>query len=249
MTQGNGNADTVDCTITSINGGAYTLLDTQGDGADVALSWKITTMTGGSSSAALIQATDGNFYGTTGLGGAFNLGTVFKMTPTGVVTVLHSFGESPNDGANPMGSLVQGADGNLYGTTTSGGSFSRGIAFRLDIAPCRDELTLSYSAGTLNLGFTLQSPVPATWSTWVGSSGGFMNLWSIPIPAVSPAVSFNVPIAGVPPSGTLQFVTAVTAPEGVMCFDSKSIDTGGAGPAARDLMNLLLSKGLKLPPW
>jgi uncharacterized repeat protein (TIGR03803 family) len=69
----------------------------------------------------LIQAIDGNLYGTTGGGGAYNDGTVFKITPRGTLTTLHSFEGLGGDGADPSG-LVQATDGNLYGTTTFGGS-------------------------------------------------------------------------------------------------------------------------------
>ena len=72
----------------------------------------------------LIQATDGNFYGTTAVGGAFGYGTVFKITPAGMFTALYSFcPQKPcADGANPMAGLIQAADGNLYGTTLYGGT-------------------------------------------------------------------------------------------------------------------------------
>jgi uncharacterized repeat protein (TIGR03803 family) len=73
--------------------------------------------------SGLIQGTDGNFYGTTYYGGANNDGTVFKITPSGVLTQLYSFCSQPNcaDGANPMASLIQATDGDLYGTTLYGG--------------------------------------------------------------------------------------------------------------------------------
>ena len=71
--------------------------------------------------APLIRASDGMFYGTTESGGAFNLGTVFKMAPNGTVTLLHAFASS-SDGASPVAALVQGMDGNFYGTTPTGGS-------------------------------------------------------------------------------------------------------------------------------
>jgi uncharacterized repeat protein (TIGR03803 family) len=73
----------------------------------------------------LIQATDGNFYGTTARGGGTldpGDGTVFKITPTGTLTVLHSF--EGTDGETPLGALVQGTDGNFYGTTSFGGANS-----------------------------------------------------------------------------------------------------------------------------
>jgi uncharacterized repeat protein (TIGR03803 family) len=70
----------------------------------------------------LIQATDGSFYGTTTLGG-IGAGTIFRITPEGTLTTLHSFVGYPTDGANPSGPLIQARDGNFYGTTAEGGAF------------------------------------------------------------------------------------------------------------------------------
>jgi uncharacterized repeat protein (TIGR03803 family) len=75
----------------------------------------------------LLLATDENFYGVTSTGGGSTscrsgCGSVFKLTPNGAMTVLHSF--SLTDGAYPAAALVEGADGNLYGTTSAGGSNS-----------------------------------------------------------------------------------------------------------------------------
>jgi kumamolisin len=67
-----------------------------------------------------IKGSDGNFYGTTFDGGANGKGVVFKITPDGAETILHSF--SVNDGQGPH-TLVQGLDGNLYGTTYVGSGF------------------------------------------------------------------------------------------------------------------------------
>jgi uncharacterized protein (TIGR03437 family) len=69
--------------------------------------------------AGLLQASDGNFYGTTGIGRINELGTVYKLTPSGVLTLLHVFGLVVPDGAGPQGGLIQAQDGNLYGTTQS----------------------------------------------------------------------------------------------------------------------------------
>ncbi|MGO9084583.1 MAG: choice-of-anchor tandem repeat GloVer-containing protein [Candidatus Sulfotelmatobacter sp.] len=80
--------------------------------------------------APLLQAPDGNFYGTTESGGSAGYGTVFKMTPKGIVSSVYSFdgthGESPY-----FGSLAQGSDGNFYGTTSEGGSYGQGVVFKL----------------------------------------------------------------------------------------------------------------------
>jgi uncharacterized repeat protein (TIGR03803 family) len=79
--------------------------------------------------AGLIQATDGNFYGTTAGGGINGLGTVFKITPSGTLTTLHSF--DGTDGTSPYGTLVQGANGKFYGTTVYGGANGDGTVFKI----------------------------------------------------------------------------------------------------------------------
>jgi uncharacterized repeat protein (TIGR03803 family) len=78
-------------------------------------------------SAGLVQGTDGNFYGTTegGFGGPDSLGTVFKITPDGKLKTLHSF-EGEEHGFFPVAGLVEGTDGNFYGTTRQGGAHDGG---------------------------------------------------------------------------------------------------------------------------
>jgi uncharacterized repeat protein (TIGR03803 family) len=82
---------------------------------------------------SLVEASDGNFYGTTSSGGGAvhctthpmsECGTIFRITPAGQHTVLHTFGSTPGDGATPNGSLIQTSDGNFYGTTAVGGDLS-----------------------------------------------------------------------------------------------------------------------------
>ena len=79
--------------------------------------------------AALVQATNGDLYGTTSFGGDYSIaefggGTVFKITPSGALTTLHTFCVQRGcpDGAQPYGALVQADDGNFYGTTLNGGA-------------------------------------------------------------------------------------------------------------------------------
>lgn len=81
--------------------------------------------------AGLVQGADGNLYGTASGGGAGNVGTVFKITTSGTLTTLHSFCSelSCADGSQPKAALVQGSDGNFYGTTYTGGSY--GTVFKI----------------------------------------------------------------------------------------------------------------------
>ena len=77
----------------------------------------------------LAQGRDGNLYGTTSAGGTVNMGTIFKVTPSGTVTTLYNF--SGMDGQNPDAGLILGTDGNLYGTATRGGVNNDGTVFKI----------------------------------------------------------------------------------------------------------------------
>jgi uncharacterized repeat protein (TIGR03803 family) len=103
-------------------------------------------------SGGLVQGCDGNFYGTTGGGGTNNSGTVFRISTNGVLTSLYSFGSVldvngiPLDGADPTAGLVQGSDGNFYGTTSGGGRYCNGTVFRIS---GDGALTSLYSFGSV----------------------------------------------------------------------------------------------------
>ncbi len=95
----------------------------------------------------LIQATNGDFYGITRAGGTTGFGTVFKITPSGTLTTLHSFcssGVFPDcpDGQQPGSALVQASNGDLYGTTISGGAYDGGTIFKITLG---GTLTTLYS--------------------------------------------------------------------------------------------------------
>jgi uncharacterized repeat protein (TIGR03803 family) len=108
--------------------------------------------------AGLAQGSDGGFYGTTEFGGTNNSGTVFKISAIGALTRLYSF-TGGDDGANPEAVLVQGRDGNLYGTTCNGGAWGAGTVFRLSVGPAAPAFqTVTLTNGTLSL----------TWSTAAG---------------------------------------------------------------------------------
>jgi uncharacterized repeat protein (TIGR03803 family) len=96
---------------------------------------------------AVVQGTDGNFYGTTEYGGANSCvgnapgcGTIFKITSKGTFTTVHSF--NGTDGSQPVAGLVEGIDGNFYGTALSGGANGFGTVFK--VSP-KGTLTTLYS--------------------------------------------------------------------------------------------------------
>jgi uncharacterized repeat protein (TIGR03803 family) len=118
---------------TTYNGGSKGL----GTFFEVTTSGTLTVLhsfTGGKTDGAnptggLTLGTDGNFYGTTQMGGASLQGTVFKMTTTGTITLLHSF-NSVTDGSFPWGPPIEGTDGNFYGTA-SGGKGQDGLLYKV----------------------------------------------------------------------------------------------------------------------
>ncbi|HYV30396.1 MAG TPA: choice-of-anchor tandem repeat GloVer-containing protein, partial [Candidatus Binatia bacterium] len=102
--------------------------------------------------AALVEGKDGYFYGTTTVGGAYGSGTVFRMSPSGVLTTLLYF--DGFNGANPASPLVQATDGSFYGTTPNGGANGFGTVFRLNVP-------------TLSLNIELSgSHIVLSWPSW-----------------------------------------------------------------------------------
>jgi uncharacterized repeat protein (TIGR03803 family) len=127
--------------------------------------------------APLLQGTDGNFYGTAQLGGnstqcVGGCGTVFKMTPSGVLSVLYNFDEL--HGEVPLGPLLQGSDGNFYGTTTGGGTYGPhccGVIFM--ITPAGALTVLHDFPASLDDGINVMAGlVQATDGNLYGSTAG-----------------------------------------------------------------------------
>jgi uncharacterized repeat protein (TIGR03803 family) len=126
---------------------------------------------GSGPASGLIQASDGNFYGTTYSGGALNFGTVFKITDEGTLTTLHSF--QGFDGNGPNG-LVQANDGNFYGTTPFGAAKNYGTIFQITPA---GTLTTLHSFNGTDGGTPLAGLVQATNGNFYGTTsvGGTLN--------------------------------------------------------------------------
>lgn len=165
--------------------------------------------------AGLIQATDGNFYGTTAGGGAYDEGTVFKMTSGDTLTTLYSFHLS-----NPYPSaLVQATDGNFYGTTQGGGTYGYGTVFKMT------------SGGTLTTLYSFCSQTNCTdgaipYASLVQAIDG--NFYGTTFKGGDSDAS----CVGVPGCGTVFKIT----PEGTLTtlynFCSQTNCTDGEGPVA-----------------
>jgi len=119
--------------------------------------------------AGLIQAANGNLYGTTMGGGANGDGTVFEITPAGALTTLHSF--SGTDGSSPLAALVQANNGSLYGTTSTGGTNGAGTIFEITAAGVFSTFhTFAYSDGAAPFAGLIQATDGNLYGTT--SSGG-----------------------------------------------------------------------------
>ncbi|HEY0745288.1 MAG TPA: choice-of-anchor tandem repeat GloVer-containing protein [Steroidobacteraceae bacterium] len=132
--------------------------------------------------AGLIQGSDGNFYGTTYFGGSSAFGTVFKVTPSGTETVLYSFAGG-SDGEHPYAGVIQGSDGNFYGTTYQGGASGLGTVFK--VTPSGTETVLYSFAGGLSDGANPEAGVIQGsdgnfyGATYLGGASGFGTVFEL----------------------------------------------------------------------
>ena len=145
-------------------------------GGSLTTLWSFTNgLDGANSYATLAQGVDGNFYGTTESGGANGWGTVFSISPTGALSNLWEF-TGCSDGAYPAAGLVQGSDGNFYGTTYGSGSgpFGYGTVFR--ISPDGSLTTLWSFANGVDGAYSYAALVQGVdgnfYGTTVGSGSG-----------------------------------------------------------------------------
>ena len=125
-------------------GGNGAVFEVSSSGAETVLYSFTGSPDGAQPKAGLILDAQGNLYGTTANGGNSVFGTVFKVTPSGTETVLYSF-TGGGDGSHPDAGLVLDALGNLYGTTSGGGSSNNGTVFR--VVPSGAETVLYSFAG------------------------------------------------------------------------------------------------------
>jgi uncharacterized repeat protein (TIGR03803 family) len=147
----------------------------------------------------LVQAGDGNFYGTTEVGGASGIGTVFRMTPGGTVTFPVSF--NGGNGGYPFGGLTLGRDGNLYGTTAFGTVFQMTTSGVLSTLASFNGLNGSEPTGALVQG---QDGNFYGTTAYGGASGDGNVFRMTSAGALTNLVSFNLANGGTPYAGLVQ---------------------------------------------
>ena len=185
--------------------------------------------------SGVIQGFDGNFYGTTSQGGNPGPGTVFQITPQGHVTILHSFSQTTSDGNTPEAGLIQGNDGNFYGTTDEGGTVSQGTIFQ--ITPQGTETILHNFGSVANDGASSFAPlVQSSAGNFYGITlqGGVSNkgtIYSI-IPSQAP---IHAPVFTGSAYATTGLYTPFTyTPKAAFGTSGSGVEIGNARSAADD---------------
>lgn len=160
----------------------------------------------------MVQGSDGNFYGTTRAGGGtqtyypYGYGTIFRITSSGTLTTLYIFSET--DGSVPTSGMIQGTDGNFYGTTEGGGTEVDGTVFKM--TPAGTLITLHSFDGAD--GSAPQRLVQATNGAFYGTTvGGGVN-------GDGTVFSLAIGLGGTSPSTT------------ILGLSPASITVGSAGP-------------------
>ncbi|MEO6785188.1 MAG: choice-of-anchor tandem repeat GloVer-containing protein, partial [Chthoniobacteraceae bacterium] len=161
--------------------------------------------TGTAPLAGLFKATDGNFYGTTSTGGTFgSAGTVYRMSQGGTLTTLANFYNNTNatlSGNNPQSCPVQGADGNFYGTTNTGGASGLGCIFKMTPAG-QVTILVSFNSSSVPLG---SNPICGL---TLGADGNFYGVTQ------NGGSSFLGTIFKVTPAGALTTLVSFTGTTG-----------------------------------
>jgi uncharacterized repeat protein (TIGR03803 family) len=150
--------------------------------------------TGASPNGQLIEARDGSIYGVTSGGGAYNNGILYRLNPsTFAEKVLHNFGSTPYDGYNPGDGVIQGSDGNFYGTTVWGGAYTCGTIYQLSESGDYSHL-YSFAVATFGCPFPIATPFQNTdgrffGGTQYGGDYGYGTLYTFDM-GLDPFVSF-----------------------------------------------------------
>ena len=151
---------------------------------------------------ALLVGSDGDLYGTTNLGGVTGgFGTVFKITPGGVFTSLHNFTDTNSD-SNPYSGLIQGSDGNFYGTTSGLINDPDGAAYKIALSPAlAPPVQLSFTPSTVSAN----TPVSLNWQVLNAFSQTLQNCYAFVQGSPAGAGTWTGLQAGTYSAGTKHF--------------------------------------------
>jgi uncharacterized repeat protein (TIGR03803 family) len=202
--------------------------------------------------APLVQGRDGNFYGTTEFGGTGTAGVVFRVTPSGGLTVLYNF--DGTHGRGPFSPLAEGSDGNFYGTTTMGGVVNAGVVFK--ITPT-GSLTVLHD---INGGFDGSTPVAGLVQATDGNFYGVNQFGGSSRPCVNPVAPGCGTLFQITPAGGYSvlhnfdevtgeqpIVTLIQHTNGLLYGDTNVGGTGKLCPGAD--CGLFYSWNGNLPPF
>ena len=165
---------------------------------------------------SLTLASDGNFYGITTFGGTSNNGTIFRMTPSGVVTPLHSF--AGTDGDSPVGGVIEGADGRFYGMTS--GVFTRNpTIYSLALPPSASPTDVAAVAadGAVELSWVAAKSA-SSYSVYQGTSPGAEGATAV----LTGLTTINHKVSGLK-NGTTYY------------FKIVAVNEAGSGPASAEV--------------
>jgi uncharacterized repeat protein (TIGR03803 family) len=165
---------------------------------------------GGYPEAGLVQTTNGNFYGTTAIGGSSGYGTIFKIKPAGKLTTVYEF-QNSTDGGNPLGALVQASNGIFYGTTSyGGGTCGCGTVFKVTSAGKLTTLHTFNAGGTGEGNYPQAGLVQGTdgnlyGTTAYGGASGYGTIFKItPAGTLTTLHSFDISDGANPYAGVVE---------------------------------------------
>ena len=196
----------------------------------------------GHTPGTLVLGTDGNFYGATQFGGTEDRGTVFKITPQGKYTMLHSFIAA--DGQNALSPLIQASDGNFYGIADQGGTKGIGTIYKLTPAKA---FSVIYNFQSTVTGYEPHvGPVQATdgklYSTASSITGGLFF-------QVSTTGAYKIVHNCDIPTGFVPQVPMFQHTNGTLYGDTSAGGTGNVSPCVSGSCGVLYSLSMGLHPF
>jgi uncharacterized repeat protein (TIGR03803 family) len=192
----------------------------------------------GHTPGTLVLGTDGNFYGATQFGGTQDRGTIFKITPQGKYTMLHSF--IGTDGQGALSPLIQASDGNFYGITFQGGAKNIGAFYKMTPA---GKLTDIFSFSSNATGYEpFAGPVQATDGKFYGTT--LYDLFQVTATGTYRVVHNFASLTGVGPQVPLFQHT-----NGTLYGDTTGGGTGSVSPCTSGSCGVLYSLNVGLHPF